>query len=247
MPTQWYDGRITRIETVHADIRRFFLEVPQTERFDFQPGQFITMDLPIHEKRLHRWRSYSIASAPDGGNEIELCIVRLEGGRATRYLFEDVGVGSTIRFKGPGGTFVLPETIDKDIVMVCTGTGIAPFRSMLRHLARSGQPHRKVHLIFGTRFRSGVLYEEEWMALQREMPGFQYSVALSREEGPLDTLPFEARKGYVHAYYQEAWAGRGESVQFLLCGWSNMVDEARSRLVEEMGYSPAQVITELYG
>ena len=247
MPTQWYDGRITRIESVHADIRRFFLEVPQTGSFDFQPGQFITMDLPIHEKRLHRWRSYSIASAPDGGNEIELCIVRLEGGRATRYLFEDVGVGSTIRFKGPGGAFVLPETIDKDIVMVCTGTGIAPFRSMLRHLVRSGQPHRKVHLIFGTRFRNGVLYEEEFMALQREMPGFQYSVALSREEGPLDTLPFEARKGYVHAYYQEAWAGRGETVQFLLCGWSNMVDEARSRLVEGMGYSPAQVITELYG
>ena len=118
---------------------------------------------------------------------------------------------------------------------------------MLRHLVRSGQPHRKVHLIFGTRFRNGVLYEEEFMALQREMPGFQYSVALSREEGPLDTLPFEARKGYVHAYYQEAWAGRGETVQFLLCGWSNMVDEARSRLVEGMGYSPAQVITELYG
>jgi hypothetical protein len=52
-----------RIENETADTKRFWIEVPELERFDFVPGQFVTLDLPIHEKPNKRWRSYSIASS----------------------------------------------------------------------------------------------------------------------------------------------------------------------------------------
>lgn len=249
MPTaNWYDGVIRRIETRAPNTRSFWLEVPELPGFDFKPGQFITMDLPIHEKRLQRWRSYSIASAPDGSNVIELCIVRLEGGLASNYLFDHIYEGAAIRFKGPGGAFILPETLDKDLVLICTGTGVAPFRSMLLDLLHRKPPHRKIHLIFGTRWRAGVLYEKEFIQLQDVLPGFTYSVALSREAGPqLLQAPFDLYQGYVHQVYQEYYREKREDLLFYLCGWSNMVDEAVRQLTSDLGYPAHQVRTELYG
>ena len=76
----WRTGTVIRIEDETSATRRFWIEVPDTERFDFKPGQFVTLDLPIHEKPNKRWRSYSIASWPDGTNVFELVIVLLEGG-----------------------------------------------------------------------------------------------------------------------------------------------------------------------
>ncbi|MFN0016360.1 MAG: ferredoxin--NADP reductase, partial [Saprospiraceae bacterium] len=125
--TTWYTSTIARIEQASPTVRRFWLETPGTPRPDFRAGQFITFDLPVGEKRLQRWRSYSIASAPDDDSSLlELCIVRAPNGLATSYLFDDVQVGSTLRWKGPEGTFCLPEKIEKDVVLICTGTGVAP-------------------------------------------------------------------------------------------------------------------------
>ena len=73
--------------------------------------------MPIHEKPNKRWRSYSIASWPDGTNVFELLIVLAEGGLGTNYLFNEVGVGSELIFRGPQGIFVLPQVLEKDIFL----------------------------------------------------------------------------------------------------------------------------------
>ena len=83
--------------------RRFWIQIPELESFDFEPGQFVTLDLPIHEKPAKRIRSYSIASWPDGTNVIELVIVFLEGGAGTFYLFNEVKVGSQSDAARPPG------------------------------------------------------------------------------------------------------------------------------------------------
>ena len=67
----WQKGRIVRIEDETASTKRFWIEMPEITRFDFVPGQFITLELPIHEQQSKRARSYSIASAPDGTNVVE--------------------------------------------------------------------------------------------------------------------------------------------------------------------------------
>src|SRR3989337_2297120 len=126
----WRIGKVIRIENETDDTRRFWIEVSELPSFDFIPGQFVTLDLPIHEKPNKRWRSYSIASWPDGTNVFELVIVLLEGGLGTNYLFNNVGVGSELTLRGPQGVFTLPPVIEKDLFFICTGTGIAPFRSM---------------------------------------------------------------------------------------------------------------------
>src|ERR1043165_7463461 len=108
----WRKGIVTRIEDETYNTRRFWIQVPELESFDFTPGQFVTLDLPIHEKPNKRWRSYSIASWPDGTNVFELVIVLLEGGAGTTYLFNHVKEGSELTLRGPQGVFVLPQTIE---------------------------------------------------------------------------------------------------------------------------------------
>ncbi len=130
MPTIWYDSIVKEIAPLAPNVRRFWLEVPGEQSFDFQAGQFVTMDLPIGEKRLQRWRSYSIANAPGAANLLEFCIVRSDEGVGSKYLFDEIHAGSMVRFKGPDGAVVLPEVLDKDLVFIRTGTGVAPFRSM---------------------------------------------------------------------------------------------------------------------
>src|SRR6186713_511991 len=143
----WRTGKVIRIEHETYNTRRYWIQLPELESFDFTPGQFVQLDLPIHEKPARRWRSYSIASWPDGTNVFELVIVLLENGAGTNYLFNEVSIGSEILCRGPQGVFTLPETIEKDLFFICTGTGIAPFRSMVHHLANHNITHKEIYLI----------------------------------------------------------------------------------------------------
>lgn len=247
MPWKWYDSKVIKIEDQSPTTKRFWVEVETEEVLGFKAGQFVTMDLPIHEKRTKRWRSYSIANAPDQSNILEFSIVYLEGGAGSKYFFEDVDLGTIIKFKGPAGVFCLPEAIETDLVLICTGTGVVPFRSMLWDIYNQKKPHKKIHLIFGTRHASGILYQDEFEELAQKMPEFKYSVALSREEVPLESLPFPTVKGYIHPIYLEAYKNGQADVNFYICGWKNMIDEARSNLTEQLGYDKAQIHFELYG
>ncbi|MEL6987589.1 MAG: FAD-dependent oxidoreductase, partial [Bacteroidota bacterium] len=200
------------------------------------------MDLPIGDKRMQRWRSYSIANAPNKKNkELEFCIVRLENGAAGKYFFEEVEIGTVLKFKAPDGNFCLPETIDHDIIMVCTGTGVAPFRSMLWDIYHQKIPHHKIHLIFGTRYKEGILYQSEFEDLKSLLPNFEYDVTLSRTE------EWNGYKGYVHQVYMEQYPTPREDIKFYLCGWSKMIDDAVANLIVKMKYKPNQVVYELYG
>ncbi len=241
MPTTWYEGLVKKTEPIAPQVNCFLLEIPEVKSFDFKAGQFVTLDLPVGEKRLQRWRSYSIASAPDGSNVLEFCIVRNESGSATKYLFDEVKPGSALRFKGPDGGFVLPDVIDKDLVFICTGTGVAPFRSMIHDLKNSGKSHRGIHLIFGTRAESSILYRAEFEELARTVPNFRYDIALSRQ------ADWPGYKGYVHQIYLEKYKDSRADVAFYICGWSNMIDEAVANLLLKLGYDRSQVHYELYG
>jgi CDP-4-dehydro-6-deoxyglucose reductase len=241
MPVTWYDAVVSKTESPHPNVCRFWLKVPGPEVFQFTAGQFIVIDLPIGDKRLQRWRSYSIASAPDDSNLIELCISRAPTGQGTRYLFEDIKPGAVLRFKGPDGGFVLPSKIEKDLVFICTGTGVVPFRSMIQDLIRSGKSHRNIHLIFGTRHESGILYRDEFEALTRTLPGFRYDIVLSRQPD------WNWHQGHVHNVYLEQYRNVRPDVDFYICGWSSMIDEAVANLLVELKYDRAQVHYELYG
>ena len=224
----WRKGKVIRIENHTHNTKRFWIEIPELKKFDFIPGQFVTLDLPIHERPGKRWRSYSIASWPDGSNVFELLIVFTAGGVGTTYLFNEIKTGSEIILRGAQGVFTLPEKLDKDIFLICTGTGIAPFRSMVNYLHMTNITLKKnIYLVFGCRRKEDLLYYDELKSLQEKLPGFHYIPTLSREH-------WEGRHGYVHKIYEELCVNRQDAI-FFLCGWKHMIDEARKRIAD-MGY-----------
>ena len=244
----WRTGTVIRIEDATYNTKRFFIKVNELESFNFKAGQFVTLDLPIHEQKNKRWRSYSIASWPDGTNVYELLIVLLEGGAGTTYLFNEITVGSELIFRGAQGVFTLPENIEKDLFFICTGTGIAPFRSMLYYMQLHNISHKNIYLIFGCRTQEDLLYYEEMKVLESKIENFSYMPTLSREG-------WDGYKGYVHSLYEEICNKNNEACEdmlnlkpasFYLCGWKAMIDDARQKIAA-LGYDRKAVHLELYG
>lgn len=239
----WQKTVVVRVENETQNTRRFWIQFPETAVFDFLPGQFVTMDLPIHNVPSRRARSYSIASWPNNTNIIELIIVHKEGGTGTEYLFNKINVGSELQVRGPMGNFLLPATMDKDLFLICTGTGIAPFRSMIHYIHLHKLPHQAIYLIFGCRRLTDALYADELREMESLEKDFYYFPVFSRETEAGGIY----RQGYVHPVYEEICkSGNFAPADFYLCGWKDMIREAKER-IQKMGYSRKSIHQELYG
>jgi CDP-4-dehydro-6-deoxyglucose reductase len=234
----WRKGIVKRIEDRTHNTKSFWIEVPELNNFDFKPGQFVTLDLPIHEKVNKRWRSYSISSWPDGTNMFELIVVLAPQGLGSNYLFNEVKTGSELHFRGAQGVFTLPDQLEDDLYLICTGTGIAPFRSMINHIHLNKIPHKHIFLIFGCRTKGDLLYFDEMKKMEEDHKGFYFYPTLSREH-------WDGHFGYVHPIYMEL-AKNLPAANFYLCGWKNMLDEAKKNLLD-MGYEKKRIHIESYG
>lgn len=242
MPYEFYNGEVVDIKTVTPVLKRYFLRVNDLDRFDFTPGQFVMLDLPIESKRTTR--SYSIASRPDGTNVFELVIVLKPDGAGTPYLFDasQVQIGTSVRISQAIGKFVLPPVneLPDEICFICTGTGIAPFRAMIQDMLVRGETNKNINLIFGCRYQKDILYRDEFENLKEQMPGFNYWPVLSRETEET----WDGEKGYVHKVYEQLYDGN-KPAMFYICGWKEMIMQARNKLLE-MGYDKKQIKFELY-
>ena len=218
----WLSASFISIEKLTNLTWKFIIK--PNDDFKYLPGQFIQV------KINDLIRSYSIASYNTNDNTFELLIVKLDGGAMTKILFENINIGDEFKIKGPLGRFTLPEKIDGDIFFICTGTGLAPFRSILHFINLKNIPHKKIYLFFGTRSKNDLLCFDEMKKLENKIDSFTYIPILSREK-------WSGNVGYVHDHYKKIL--KIENVYnpiFYLCGWRNMVKEARTTL-KEMGYN----------
>lgn len=236
----WQNATIQEVKSHNAHTRSYFFSADDLEVFDFTPGQFVTFDLPIADRPSQRMRSYSIASAPSGDNRFELVISHKPHGAGTGYFFDQCQVGSTLKFRGPQGNFVLPKVLERPLVLICTGTGIAPFRSQVLQLLQSNAPTPEIHLVFGTRTLQDAIYVEEMQGLAKTYPHFHYHLTLSRPDSH-----WTGHRGYVHERYTELSENGAKDMDFYLCGWRNMVSDARKHL-EALGYTKERVHLEMY-
>ena len=122
----WRKGIVTRIENEGTNTRRFWIQVPELERFEFTSGQFVTIDLPIHEKPNKRWRSYSIASAWPGAGPVELTVQRVPDGEVSTYLTDVFAVGDPVfgdNLNRLGGLGEVARALETSLIPVPEGLG----------------------------------------------------------------------------------------------------------------------------
>lgn len=229
--------KITAVKTESDLVKRFFFKVPDEIPFNFNPGQFIMLNLPIAAKFTNR--SYSIASPPYGDNTFELAIVLNPKGAGTPYLWEHIDEGSVVQVSKPLGKFSLEIPITVDLCFIGTGTGIAPLRSMILHIMQNKIPFKNIYLVFGNRWEKDILYRREFEELAAENKNFHFIPVLSR-----NNPGWTGRTGYVHDIYHEIFSDKRPAT-FYLCGWRDMLRDARKNL-EEMGYDKKKIKFESY-
>jgi len=214
-------------------VRHFVFEVPEVEKFTFIPGQFVSMNEMINGKKITR--PYSIASAPSDTNRFELCLNLVHEGLLSPRLFA-MQPGESMEIRPPLGMFVLRNP-GREAVFVATGTGIAPFRSILKaHLHETSQAFT---LIFGVRHESHLMYRAEFEEMAAKFPHFRFLPTLSRP-----TESWTGRSGHVQAHLQEAICERRD-IDVFLCGLKLMVDDVRN-ILKEMGFDRKQILFEKY-
>jgi NAD(P)H-flavin reductase len=226
-------ARLLESRIISPEVRHFVFDIPSHEYLTFHPGQFLSFNAELDGKNITR--AYSIASPPHR-NQFELCLNRVEEGRFSPYLFR-MEPGDEVEMKGPYGTFTFRQPV-QDTIMVATGTGIAPFRSMLL----SELPHDSAHrfdLILGVRHEHAILYREEFEALTRAHQNFTFSPTLTRP-GP----EWTGLHGRVQMHVLRA-LGERRDVHVYICGMKEMVDEVRT-LLREAGLERKQIIVEKY-
>src|SRR5262245_2868270 len=218
--------------------------VPEMARFDFQPGQFVSLVASNEEGRTIT-RAYSIASAPRENSHFDLCLNRVESGFFSNLLC-DMQEGSELKFHGPHGLFVLRNPL-RDSIFVATGTGIAPMRGFLEWIFGEPSRHegRELWLVYGTRHTTSIYYREEFADLARRFPNFHYIITLSR--GGED---WKGERGYVQEHMRKLLASRGAearaNIDAYICGLNAMVSSTRKLLQEEFGWSKKQILFERY-
>jgi len=238
MAHQFYDSKVLEIIDETSDVKRFIIEFNKEIPFSFRAGQFVMLNFPINAKISHR--SYSIASPPSDDHIFELVIVLNPKGLGTPWMWENLKPGSPIPVSRPLGKFGLPPVLDADLCFICTGVGIAPFRSMLMDILSKNTPHKNIYMVFGTRHEKDMLYRREIEEIAEKHPEFKYLPTLSRETSET----WKGHKGYVHTIYEELYADKRPGY-FYLCGWNDMLNDARKRLAE-MGYDKKQIKFESY-
>jgi ferredoxin-NADP reductase len=230
---------LRRVAALTDTTKHFEWEISGEGRFDFVAGQFLSLT-HAHEGR-ELTRAYSLASPPDGaGRRFDLCLNRVPGGIVSNYLC-GLEAGAEISFTGPHGFFIVESPLERDLVFLATGTGIAPIRGMLADLfSRGADAGRDVWLLFGVRYPETILYREEFERLAAAHANFHFVATLSRP--PAD---WGGAAGYVQQQLRSRFAGRSDFTAYI-CGLKAMVDDARRILKEEFGLPRRQIRFEKY-
>ncbi len=216
IPVKTLPCRVQKMERVTQDVMLLGLKLPANERLQFLAGQYLEFLLKDGTRR-----SFSMGNAPHDDELIQLHARHVPGGQFTDHVFGKMKERDILRFEGPHGTFFLREDSAKPIVLVASGTGFAPIKSIIEH-ALNKDIRRPITLYWGGR-RPQDLYmhalAEAWAAQGK----LRYVPVIS------DGLPednWTGRAGFVHRAVMEDFPDLSLH-QVYACGVPIMVDSAR--------------------
>jgi ferredoxin/flavodoxin---NADP+ reductase len=240
-----YNARLVRREDQHESLATFWVRF-DGEPTPFEPGQYMTIGVFVGSKIVQR--PYSVASDPGvaGSEGYEFYVRVVEGGTFTPLLWQ-LPEGHRMRMIGPKGKFVLEPDDDRIHLFISSGTGNAPFVSMMRALLREGRPRRVVFLN-GVSYVRDLGYRdlvEDWQR-SGEYP-VTFVPTVSRPQDPLNS-GWTGRTGRVESIIEpvldDLGLGAADTITYL-CGNPDMILSAEATLLGR-GFPEDQVKKELY-
>lgn len=225
--------RVQKMERVTPDVMVLHLKLPATERLQFLAGQYIDILMKNGQRR-----SLSMANAPHDDALLQLHL-RDYGGPFSDHVFHRMKEKDILRFEGPLGTFFLREDSDKPIILLASGTGFAPIKSIVEHALFKGI-QRPMTLYWGGRRRSDLYMNALAEAWQRDH-GIGYVPVLSEARAEDH---WSGRTGFVHRAVMADYPDLSGH-QVYACGAPAMVEAAHQdftshcKLPDEEFYSDA--------
>jgi CDP-4-dehydro-6-deoxyglucose reductase len=248
-------ARVTAITPLTPSVRNLHFKMVEPAVFEYRAGQTLVLYAGFREGKEIK-RQYTLASAPheQGGREFDLCVKIIPEGPASAYL-ETLKPGDQIRFSGPVGRCVLPESHDGDFLFCATGNGIAPLRGMLlsyfheppKHEASGGLLSRifksgpKLRLLWGVRHEDDFFWIKELLEpLAAAHKAFRYELFVSRSSpeyrgarGRLNESALSLARELTHP-------------KVFLIGNGAMIKELRGRLETEAKLSRDDIVFEAF-
>lgn len=207
---------VLQLRPLGEDILEVGLHVPAG--FVYRPGQFINLF-----RDDHTIRSYSIASHPIQDGMLSLHVQRVPDGRVSGWIHESLAVGDPVQLAGPAGdSFYVPGRLDQPLLLLGTGSGLAPLYGIVRDALHHGHSG-PIYLYHGSRKASGLYLVEELKALARQHANFRYIPCVSGES---------AVEGVQHGRALEIALQQQPKLagwRVYLCGNPEMVKTARKR------------------
>ena len=258
------EGAIGRVNHITFDLK-------DSDPFlNYVEGQSIGI-MPAGEDangKPHKLRLYSIASTRHGdnfnGNTVSLCVRQLQyekdgetiNGVCSTYLC-DIKPGDKVKITGPvGKEMLLPDEEDANIVMLATGTGIAPMRAYLRRMFEATEKEKnkwnfkgKAWLFMGAPKSANLLYEEDLQRYLTDYPdNFKYTKAISREQQNSKGGRMYIQDRVLESANELFNMIEDEKTHIYLCGLKGMepgIDEAMTKAAEEKGLNWSELRPQL--
>ena len=236
-----YNGRISRWDEATPGLAIIGVQANE-EPFPFEPGQYATLGLMGDAGKLIQ-RPRSVSSSADDLSEYEFFIRLVEGGQFTQLLWQR-GVGDPINIKGPQGKFLLQDD-GRTCLFVASGTGLAPFISMIETLRARGKT-RDIVLLHGVSYERDLAWREELEGLEAsgDFP-LRYVATLSRPQEAAGWTGCTGRVESIVAGQLDAHGLSPEIATIYLCGNPDMIT-AVEEIAMTCAFPPEQVRKELY-
>ncbi|MEO5759663.1 MAG: ferredoxin reductase [Mesorhizobium sp.] len=237
----WQTAVITRVEKRTPRVTSFFFQ--PSRPFAYLAGQHVDVRLTAPDGYQAR-RSYSIASAPEAGEAIELAIEKLEDGEVSPFFHDVAAVGDEVELRGPlGGHFVWSSSEEGPLLLVGGGSGVVPLMSMVRHRA-ARKSAVAVALVFSARIWDEVIFRDELIGLDDRKDGFNLVLTLTRE--PARRPSDYARRVDVAMMVQAIARLPAPPRLAFVCGSNAFVSAAAQALIDA-DIAPEVIRTERYG
>ncbi len=238
MAFQTHTAHLIRADSLSEFTKHLEFGMGDVSRFGFVPGQWLSLK-HVRPDGEEITRAYSIASAPSENSHFTLCLNRVQDGFMSNFLC-DMEEGDEIGCQGPFGDFILRPPM-RDTIFIATGTGIAPFRSMLHWVLADPARHqnKQLWLVFGNRTESDIYYNEEFLRFARDHANFHYMPTLSRGGGEWPGL-----RGYVQEHVPRIVQDR-KDMHAYICGLDKMI-KANRELLKSLGWDRKDIRYEKY-
>nr|ACI25292.1 BenC [Pseudomonas sp. B3-1] len=226
-----FEAAISEVRQLSDSTIALSIKGEALSKLAFLPGQYVNLQVPGSDQS----RAYSFSTLQKDG-EVSFLIRNVPGGLMSSFLTTQAKAGDSMSLAGPLGSFYL-RPIQRPLLLLAGGTGLAPFTAMLEKIAEQGSEH-PLHLIYGVTNDFDLVEMERLEALAARIPNFTFSACVANPESQYP------QKGYVTQHIAPGHLNEGD-VDVYLCGPPPMV-EAVSQYIREQGLTPANFYYEKF-